>query len=66
MISYEPLFETLKKRGLKMNDLRSSGTLHPSTIAKINRGEIITIEKIEEICLQLSVRIEDVIEIKHV
>lgn len=64
MISYEPLFNTLNEKGLKMNDLRSSGILHGTTAAKMKRNEMVTLDKIEEICLALDIPVEKVIEIK--
>jgi putative transcriptional regulator len=65
MVSYEPLFETLEEKGLKMNDLRSRGILHGTTAAKLKRDEMVTFDKIIEICIALDVPIERVVRIKH-
>lgn len=63
MISYEPLFKTLKNKNLVISDLRNN-PLHPTTIAKINRNESISLTKVEELCKVLKVKIQDIVEIK--
>lgn len=62
MISYDPLFKTLKDRNLVISDLRNK-PLHPTTIAKINRGESISLTKVDELCKVLNVKIQDIVEI---
>jgi DNA-binding Xre family transcriptional regulator len=62
MISYRPLFETLKERNLVISDLRNT-VLHPTTITKIYNNESVSLRKIEKICLHLNVPIEKVVEI---
>jgi DNA-binding Xre family transcriptional regulator len=63
MISYEPLFKSLREKGMVISDLRGN-VLHPTTIAKIYKGEYVDLETIDKICVYLNVGIEDVIEIK--
>lgn len=63
MISYEPLFKTLKEKEMVISDLRDI-ILNSRTIAKINRGESINLSTVEKICVHLNVRIEEVILIK--
>jgi DNA-binding Xre family transcriptional regulator len=63
MISYEPLFRTLRDKNMVISDLRGN-ILNSRTIAKINRGESVNLSTIERICLYLDVRIEEVVEIK--
>jgi DNA-binding Xre family transcriptional regulator len=63
MISYEPLHKTLEEKGLKISSLRYN-PVHPDTIATINKGGYITLQKIEELCITLNVPIEKVVEIK--
>jgi DNA-binding Xre family transcriptional regulator len=63
MISYEPLFKTLEKKKMVISDMRDL-ILNSRTIAKINRGEPVSLSTIEKICLYLDVRIEEVVEIK--
>ena len=63
MISYDPLFSTLRNKNMVISDLRGN-VLNSRTIAKINRGESVNLSTIERICLYLDVRIEEVVEIK--
>ncbi|WP_102271333.1 helix-turn-helix domain-containing protein [Cytobacillus massiliigabonensis] len=63
MISYQPLFNTLKKKGMKISDLRGD-ILNSKTIAKINRGESVNLTTIEKLCLRLDVDVEDIISIE--
>jgi DNA (cytosine-5)-methyltransferase 1 len=63
VISYEPLHKTLEKKGIKISSLRYN-PIHPDTIATINKGGYITLQKLEEICIELDVPVEKVIEIK--
>jgi DNA-binding Xre family transcriptional regulator len=62
MISYKPLFETLKEKNMVISDLREE-VLNPRTQAKINKGQSVNISTIEKICLYLEVPIEKVVEI---
>jgi len=62
MISYTPLFHTLNKKKLVISNLREFG-VHPTTIASINKGESIKLEKIDSICNILNVPINEVVEI---
>lgn len=63
MISYDPLIKTLEEKGLVISSLRSKG-IHPTTIAKINKNESVSLTKLEEICLILEVPLHKVVEIK--
>lgn len=62
MISYEPLKETLAIRDMNISELRQHG-IHPTTIAKINRNEPISLTQIERICKALNCAVEDVLVI---
>lgn len=64
MISFSPLYETLKERGMNISDLRS--VLSPDTIANINKNHLtknskIYLGTIEKICFALNVPVEKVI-----
>ncbi|MDQ0270780.1 helix-turn-helix domain-containing protein [Cytobacillus purgationiresistens] len=63
VISYAPLFKTLEEKEIVISSLRSRG-IHPTTIAKINKNDSVSLLKIEEICIILNVPIEKVVEIK--
>lgn len=59
MISYEPLKQTLKERGMKRSDLRTY--MSSKTIAKLSKNDIISMKTIDIICKVLHCRIEDVV-----
>ena len=63
MISYEPLFHTLIKKGIVMDQLRKDKIVSCITIAKFNKHESITLTTAEQICEYLNCTIEDVVEI---
>ena len=66
MISFSPLYETLKERGMNISELRA--VLSPDTIANINKAHMSAKPKlylgtIETICLTLDVPIEKVVQV---
>ena len=63
MISYEPLFHTLIKRNIVMDQLRKDGIISCITIAKFKKHESITLTTVEKICKYLGCSIEEVVEI---
>lgn len=63
MISYEPLFRTLDRKGLKLIDIERKLGLSSSTTSKFRKGEAVSLITIEKICLLLEVPIKDVVEI---
>lgn len=61
MISYEPLFKTLKEKNVNLTefwDLMSS-----ATSAKFKKNEHVSTKTIEKICLFLNVPVEKVLKI---
>lgn len=62
-ITYAPLLSLMKQRNMMKNDLRF-GTLKLSsaTVAKIEKGEPISLEIIDRICRELGVQIQDVVQ----
>lgn len=61
MITYSPLFQTLKEKDLKIKDLYD--VIGPDTAAKFKKGESMRIDTIEKVCLFLEVGIEKVVAI---
>ena len=59
MISYEPLIQTLKERGVNRSDLRQY--MSSATIAKLANNEFLSLKTIDSICRILHCRVEDVI-----
>ena len=50
MISYEPLFKTLKSKGMTLTDLRNKVKISTVTLAKFSKNESVTLATIEIIC----------------
>lgn len=64
MISYKPLFRLLLERDMTKTQLRTEVGFSSATLAKMSKGEYISLETIESICKYLNCKIEDVIEIQ--
>lgn len=64
MISYKPLFRLLLERDLTKTQLREAVGFSTATLAKMSKGEYISLETVESICKYLNCKIEDVIEIQ--
>ena len=58
MISYEPLNQTLRERGMKRTDLLPY--MSSATLAKLANNDVLSIKTIDIICKVLHCRIEDV------
>ncbi|MGG4267505.1 helix-turn-helix domain-containing protein [Peribacillus simplex] len=61
MFSYAPLMSTLHKQRLSKTDLQKMINVSSATIAKISKDEYISMKVIDDICIKLNCRIEDVI-----
>ena len=62
-ISYQPLWNTLKERGMKKEDLRLAAGLTTNMIANMGKGEHISMKTLLRICEALNCEITDVIEL---
>lgn len=60
-IRYYKLFDLLNRRGMKKSDLRK--IISSATIAKLSKGEYISGEAIEKICLLLKCQPGDIMEV---
>ena len=64
-ISYQPLWNTLKERGMRKEDLRlSAGGLTTNMIANMGKGKHISMETLLRICKALNCDISDVIRLE--
>lgn len=63
MVSYVPLFTLLAKKKMTKTELRLNVGFNANTLAKMSKGEYISLRTIDKICLYLNCKIEDVIEI---
>ena len=61
MVRYYKLFDLLNRRNMKKSDLRQ--ILSPKTVAKLSKGEYLSGEAIEKICLFLGCQPGDIMEI---
>lgn len=61
-IRYYKLFSILARRGLKKTDLISQVGLSSTTVAKLSKGESVTMDTIERICRHLDVQPGDLME----
>lgn len=61
MISYNPLWITLIKRGKQKTDLYEITS--SATVAKMSKNEPVSLRVVEQICLAFNCNIEDAIEI---
>lgn len=59
-IKYYKLFDLLNRRGMKKSDLRQ--VLASATVAKLSKGENITVDAIEKICMFLHCQPGDIME----
>ena len=64
MISFDPLWVTLKTKGLNKGELQKLTGFSSSTIAKLSKNEVVKLDIVERICEKLDVPIEDVVEIR--
>ena len=62
-ISYQPLWNTLKERGMRKEDLRLAAGLTTNMIANMGKGEHISMKTLLRICEALNYEITDVIEL---
>lgn len=64
IISYKPLFKLLLERDMTKTQLRESMGFSTSTLAKMSKNEYVSLEIIDNICIFLNCKIEEVIEVK--
>ena len=64
MISYKPLFRILLERDMTKTQLRLAVGFSSATLAKMSKGESISLGTTENICKYLNCKIEDIVEIQ--
>lgn len=60
--SYNPLWKLLIDKKMTKEDLRVKIETSPATIAKMGKGENVSMDVLDRICSYLNCRVEDVIE----
>ena len=63
IISYKPLFKLLLDKDMTKTQLREAVGFSSSTLAKMTKGEYVSLETIDNICQYLDCKVEEVIEI---
>ena len=63
MISFDPLWRTLKAKYMNKGDLQKLTGLSSATIAKLSKNESITLDVVNRIAVALKVPIYDIVEI---
>lgn len=64
IISYKPLFKLLLEKDMTKTQLREAVGFSTSTLAKMSKNEYVSLEIVDNICLYLDCKIEDVVEIQ--
>ena len=64
-VTYDPLWKTLRARGMNKGDLQEAAHLSKGTITKMGKDESVTIEVISRIATALDTRdISDILEVE--
>ena len=64
MISYERLWQTMKKKGVSQYTLIKHHRVSPGQITRLKRNESVSTNTIEVFCRILDCRVEDIMEYK--
>ena len=64
-ISYQPLWNTLKERGMRKEDLRLAAGLTTNMIANMGKGKNISMETLVRSCEALNCGIMNVIKLEQ-
>lgn len=62
MISYKPLFRLLLEKNMSKTQLREAIGFSTATLAKLSKGEYVSLEILDKICTHMQCNIADVIE----
>ena len=64
-VTYKKLWKLLIDLGLTKSKFRELTGISPSTLYKLNRGEYVSLEIIERICLSLGCTPNDIFEVNN-
>ena len=64
-ISYERLFQLMKKRNIRKQDLRDQVGLSPATVAKLSKNENVSMDVIVRLCSFFDCKIEKIVEVRE-
>ena len=61
MISYAPLWETMKRRGATTYTLQVKGHISSSTIRRLRAGESVSTNTLDALCAILGCTLQDIV-----
>lgn len=61
MISYEPLWNTMKKRGATTYTLQVKGNISSSTIRRLKNGDSVSTNTLDALCKLLDCTVNDIL-----
>ncbi len=61
MISYEPLWKTMKERGATTYTLQVKGQISSSTIRRLKAGESVSTNTLDALCKILQCELDDIV-----
>lgn len=64
-VSYKKLWKLLIDKNMKKKDLRAVAGISPATITKMGKSGHVTTEVLEKVCVALTCKVEDIIEITN-
>lgn len=62
MITYEPLWETLKKKGMSTYTLRNKFNISGSTVQRLRKNMSVSTNTLDDLCELLKCNISDIVE----
>lgn len=62
MISYAPLWRTMRERGVTMNALRTNSYLGGGTIQRLKKDMTVSIHTLDILCRVLNCKLQDIAE----
>ena len=62
MISYSPLWETMRQRGATTYTLQVKGHISSSTIRRLKAGESVSTNTLDALCEILQCSLQDIVE----
>ena len=62
MITYEPLWETLKKKGMSTYTLRNKFNISGSTVQRLRKNMSVSTNTLDDLCELLKCNISDIVD----
>ena len=65
MLSFGPLWETMRKKGATTYTLRAKGGISGSTVLRLQANQSVSSNTFDALCKLLDCKIQDVVEYSH-